>query len=198
MKNQDLLTITPNWYHNFSEHILRRWLHLNNVDNLYLRTICLISKSTPKVDLFRSCQSVAWFLSVAFPCGWCIICSTLQALTGSLSYTDRGLHPSPPVPPPPSLHQCLLEQLKHRVGNDAGMTEAFKHFLFILTSCFMVSPGDFYAFQYRFYVFVNANCYQNSSKRSKLTPTWFEHATFWSGVRRATIAPRSPHATRCY
>ena len=24
-----------------------------------------------------------------------------------------------------------------------------------------------------------------------MTPTWFEHATFWSGVRRATIAPRS-------
>lgn len=25
-----------------------------------------------------------------------------------------------------------------------------------------------------------------------MTPTWFEHATFWSGVRRATVAPRSP------
>ena len=25
----------------------------------------------------------------------------------------------------------------------------------------------------------------------KLTPTWFEHAAFWSGVRRATIAPQS-------
>lgn len=25
-----------------------------------------------------------------------------------------------------------------------------------------------------------------------LTPTWFEHATFWSGVRRATVAPRGP------
>ena len=24
-----------------------------------------------------------------------------------------------------------------------------------------------------------------------LTPKWFEHATFWSGVRRATVAPRS-------
>ena len=24
-----------------------------------------------------------------------------------------------------------------------------------------------------------------------LTPTWFEHATFWSGVRRATVEPRS-------
>ena len=24
-----------------------------------------------------------------------------------------------------------------------------------------------------------------------VTPTWFEHATFWSGVRRATVAPRS-------
>ena len=25
----------------------------------------------------------------------------------------------------------------------------------------------------------------------KLTPTWFEHANFWSVVRRATVAPRS-------
>ena len=24
-----------------------------------------------------------------------------------------------------------------------------------------------------------------------VTPTWFEHAAFWSGVRRATVAPRS-------
>ena len=30
-------------------------------------------------------------------------------------------------------------------------------------------------------------------KKKLLTPTWFEHATFWSGVRRATVAPRSPH-----
>ena len=32
-----------------------------------------------------------------------------------------------------------------------------------------------------------------SQKKKKLllTPTWFEHATFWSGVRRATVAPRS-------
>ena len=29
-------------------------------------------------------------------------------------------------------------------------------------------------------------------KKGELTPTWLEHAAFWSGVRRATIAPRSP------
>ena len=29
-------------------------------------------------------------------------------------------------------------------------------------------------------------------KHVLLTPTWFEHATFWSGVRRATVAPRGP------
>ena len=29
------------------------------------------------------------------------------------------------------------------------------------------------------------------SQNLKLTPTWLEHAAFWSGVRRATIAPRS-------
>ena len=28
-------------------------------------------------------------------------------------------------------------------------------------------------------------------KSEQLTPTWLQHATFWSGVRRATIAPRS-------
>ena len=27
-----------------------------------------------------------------------------------------------------------------------------------------------------------------------MTPTWLEHAAFWSGVRRATIAPRSLHS----
>ena len=27
-------------------------------------------------------------------------------------------------------------------------------------------------------------------KMWELNPTWIEHATFWSGVRRATIAPR--------
>ena len=29
------------------------------------------------------------------------------------------------------------------------------------------------------------------SDKIVLTPTWFEHAAFWSGVRRATVAPRS-------
>ena len=28
--------------------------------------------------------------------------------------------------------------------------------------------------------------------QKSLTPTWFEHATFWSGVRRATVAPQAP------
>ena len=28
------------------------------------------------------------------------------------------------------------------------------------------------------------------SAKLHLTPTWLEHATFWSGVRRATIAPQ--------
>ena len=32
----------------------------------------------------------------------------------------------------------------------------------------------------------------NIIAKSSLTSTWFEHATFWSGVRCATIAPRSP------
>ena len=30
-------------------------------------------------------------------------------------------------------------------------------------------------------------------KNKKMSPTWFEHATFWSGVRRATVAPQAPH-----
>ena len=28
-------------------------------------------------------------------------------------------------------------------------------------------------------------------EKKVVIPTWFEHATFWSGVRRATIAPRN-------
>ena len=32
---------------------------------------------------------------------------------------------------------------------------------------------------------------QHSFKKILMTPTWFEHAAFWSGVRRATVAPRS-------
>ena len=34
---------------------------------------------------------------------------------------------------------------------------------------------------------------QMEEKKGKqtMTPTWVEHAAFWSGVRRATIAPRS-------
>ena len=31
----------------------------------------------------------------------------------------------------------------------------------------------------------------SSNPKILLTPTWFEHAAFWSGVRRATVAPRS-------
>ena len=31
----------------------------------------------------------------------------------------------------------------------------------------------------------------NIKTKYELTPTWLEHAAFWSGVRRATIAPRS-------
>ena len=31
-----------------------------------------------------------------------------------------------------------------------------------------------------------------------MTPTWFEHATFWSGVRRATVAPRSHMKSALY
>ena len=32
---------------------------------------------------------------------------------------------------------------------------------------------------------------QECCSKKILTPTWFEHAAFWSGVRRATVAPRS-------
>ena len=37
-----------------------------------------------------------------------------------------------------------------------------------------------------------ANSSIQLKKKGDLTPTWLEHATFWSGVRRATVAPRSP------
>ena len=32
---------------------------------------------------------------------------------------------------------------------------------------------------------------KNYQWKKFMTPTWFEHAAFWSGVRRATVAPRS-------
>ena len=48
----------------------------------------------------------------------------------------------------------------------------------------------------RFFVRPNENWYFSIKKKNKkeisVTPTWLEHAAFWSGVRRATIAPRSP------
>ena len=34
-------------------------------------------------------------------------------------------------------------------------------------------------------------------QKSFMTPTWFEHAAFWSGVRRATVAPRSHTDKSC-
>ena len=34
----------------------------------------------------------------------------------------------------------------------------------------------------------NRTWFQN---RTRMTLTWFEHAAFWSGVRRATVAPQS-------
>ncbi len=37
---------------------------------------------------------------------------------------------------------------------------------------------------------LNCHCMISEKKKKELTPTWFEHATFWSGVRRATVAPR--------
>ena len=46
-------------------------------------------------------------------------------------------------------------------------------------------------------LFVHLSCAKIISKcdwkkwKMILTPTWFEHAAFWSGVRRATVAPRS-------
>ena len=36
-----------------------------------------------------------------------------------------------------------------------------------------------------------------SFRIGNLNPTWIEHATFWSGVRRATIAPRIPRWEAC-
>ena len=50
--------------------------------------------------------------------------------------------------------------------------------------------------QQRFYHRITWNYHLFEQKKSwkikkDMTPTWFEHATFWSGVRRATVAPRS-------
>ena len=50
------------------------------------------------------------------------------------------------------------------------------------------SPKSFQAFSRNF-----LKNYKLQS-RWKLTSMWFEHATFWSGVRSAIVAPRSPVA----
>ena len=52
------------------------------------------------------------------------------------------------------------------------------------------SPKSFQAFSWNF-----LKNYKLQS-RWKLTSMWFEHATFWSGVRRAIVAPRSPRENR--
>ena len=39
---------------------------------------------------------------------------------------------------------------------------------------------------------------KNWKTKKNLTPTWFEHATFRSGVERATVAPRSPYWVSMY
>ena len=96
------------------------------------------------------------------------------------SYWHRGLHPSPLPCLAPFTSSVFIRTVK-----------AHSHFFIYFYELFHY----IYAFQYRFYVFLNANVYQNNSKKCKLTPTWFEHAAFWSGVRRATIAPRSLHVS---
>jgi hypothetical protein len=40
-------------------------------------------------------------------------------------------------------------------------------------------------------VFLYRTSFNSVLWKKILTPTWFEHAAFWSGVRRATVAPRS-------
>ena len=58
--------------------------------------------------------------------------------TGSLSHTDTEVFtPHLFHTPPPSLHQCLLEQLKLKGERQTFLTQ--QHFSFILTSCFMIS-----------------------------------------------------------
>ena len=66
------------------------------------------------------------------------------------------------------------------------------HLLFDSTQIFK-SKNRTSKVQFRFYEVIQ----KTWSKEKKcldrfggLNPTWIEHATFWSGVRRATIAPR--------
>ena len=105
----------------------------------------------------------------------------------SKSYWHRGLHPSPLPYPAPFTSSMFIRTAKA----ERGKTDVFNTTAFFIY--FDELFHDFYAFQYGC---LNANGYQNNSKKCKLTPTWFEHAAFWSGVRRATIAPRSPHVSR--
>ena len=133
-----------------------------------------------------SCSSrlkTARLFSGASPYGWCIIGSTLQALMLSLSHTHTEFFPRLFHPPLPSLHQCFFRTAKAYSGERKKLSTQ-QHFSFILMSCFMISTLFSIAFTFfSMLMLVKTKC--------KLTPTWFEHAAFWSGVRRATIAPRS-------
>ena len=58
----------------------------------------------------------------------------------SLSHTDTEVfNPHLFHAPPPSLHQYLLEQLKHTVGNDRSFQHNSIFHFSILTRCFMIS-----------------------------------------------------------
>ena len=103
-------------------------------------------------------KTTARFLSGASPYG-----EYPPSPTGSLSHTDTEVFtPHLFHTLPPSLHQCLLEQLKLK-----GERQTF----FNTTAFFIYFDElfqDFYAFQYGC---LNAYGYQNNSKKCKLTPT---------------------------
>ena len=125
--------------------------------------LMLISQGSDKIAIAPSPGLTTWANSPRSPGGmgtfgidWCITESVSHAYTKV--FTPHLFHP-----PTPSLHQCLLEQLKHTVGKD----RCFQHnsiFLIYLD----VSFHDLYAFQHPFYVFLHANGYKNNSKKRSL------------------------------
>ena len=103
--------------------------------------------------------------------------------TLSKSHSPRVLYPSPLPSPTSFTSECFFRTAKAYSGERKKLSTQ-QHFSFILMSCFMISTLFSIALTFFSMLMLVKTKY-------KLTPTWFEHAAFWSGVRRATIAPRS-------
>ena len=90
----------------------------------------------------------------------------------------------------------LFSQLDESICNypDFFCFLSFSKMTIKTTQLFPARPAQLFSL-FTGYI-VSFGCNKLTAKKN-MTPTWFEHATFWSGVRRATVAPRS-HVSFCW